>query len=47
MLDYASMAADVLGFIRDHELETPALIGHSMFVDIISKASRPSVSNVI
>lgn len=26
------MAADVLGFIKEHGLESPTLIGHSMFV---------------
>ena len=26
------MAADVLGFIKEHGLKPPTLIGHSMFV---------------
>lgn len=34
------MAADVLGFIKEHGLESPTLIGHSMFVEPRSFRSR-------
>lgn len=30
--DYTSMASDVAGFIIDHNLDEPTIIGHSMLV---------------
>lgn len=30
--DYTALAEDVEGFLQEHKIERPALIGHSMYV---------------
>jgi pimeloyl-ACP methyl ester carboxylesterase len=31
--DYTALAEDVEGFLQEHKIERPALIGHSMYVN--------------
>lgn len=42
--DYTALGEDVEGFIRQHKLEKPTLIGHSMFVPSLPP-QRPSKSS--
>lgn len=36
--DYMAMAEDVAGFIKEHKLKVPTLIGHSMLVSLLLTA---------